>query len=83
MPGIAHGGQILVSEKLWDAARSELDMLTLYYEYMGEHYLKGLKSSEKIVMILPRSLESVIIIEILCILFCEVEKKSISNPYNK
>lgn len=55
--GIAHGGQIFVSGKVWEACVREVDDVVV--EYLGEHFLKGLKSSENIVQILPKRLAGV------------------------
>ncbi|PRP84845.1 hypothetical protein PROFUN_07499 [Planoprotostelium fungivorum] len=50
----ATGGQVFMSGKVWEAVRREIN--DVYFEHLGEHTLPGLRSSEQIIQILPKSL---------------------------
>ncbi|MBI3039053.1 tetratricopeptide repeat protein [bacterium] len=55
--GAAHGGQILISGLVWDRISPHLsDIGSPVTEDLGEHRLKGLESTERLVAILPSSL---------------------------
>lgn len=53
----AHGGQILVSGAVWEEIRGALDALgSPFFLDLGEHRLRGIESTERLVMLLPQSL---------------------------
>jgi class 3 adenylate cyclase len=56
--GIACGGQIIISQKVWDAIPKK-EVTNVDMTPLGEHYLKGLKSGERLVQILPKSVAGV------------------------
>lgn len=53
-----HGGQIVVSERVWKSASLELEALGKpIATELGDHRLKDLESAERLFQILPRTLE--------------------------
>lgn len=55
--GAAHGGQILVSSRVWQAVGHRLDELDgCVATDLGEHRLRGLSQTERLVQLLPREL---------------------------
>ncbi len=79
--GIAFGGQILASSKVWEAVKKEVHNVEVIP--FGEHFLKGLKSPEWVIQILPKTVCNVLYRYVALLILCAAEISSTDNEQRK